>query len=176
MINKDMEQLGKKRSAIRELFEQGKILKEQHGNDNVFDFSLGNPSVPCPKIVNDSIIHLVTIAELMDKSKDIVNYSQTISPFNDKSSYKYMNSTELHGYTSAQGDKVVRDSIAKYLYKTYNANVNSDLIYMTTGAAAALIISLKALTSGKNEDEVIVFSPYFPLPQLSWLVPYSFLH
>lgn len=157
MINKNMEKLGKERSAIRELFEQGKILKEKYGNDNVFDFSLGNPSVPCPKEVNDELIKLLNTSELMMKNnEDITNLDLT----NDKS--KKLSSTELHGYTSAQGDKSVRDSISNYLNKTYNANTNGNYIYMTSGAAAGLTISLKALTSGNGNDEVIIFSPYFP--------------
>lgn len=134
MINKTMEHLGKERSAIRELFEQGKILKEKFGNDSVFDFSIGNPSIPCPEIVNKTLIELI----------------------NSK------NSIALHGYTSAQGDKIVRESIASYLNKKYSANTNSDLIYMTVGAAAGLSISLRGLTDGTGNDEVIVFAPYFP--------------
>lgn len=134
MINKTMEHLGKERSAIRELFEQGKILKEKFGNDSVFDFSIGNPSIPCPEIVNKTLIELI----------------------NSK------NSIDLHGYTSAQGDKTVRESIASYLNKKYSANTNSDLIYMAVGAAAGLSISLRGLTDGTGNDEVIVFAPYFP--------------
>ena len=134
MINNKMEQHGKERSAIRELFEQGKILKEKYGKDSVFDFSIGNPSVPAPKIVNETLISLL----------------------NNK------NSIELHGYTSAQGDKSVRDAISTYLNKTYATNTDSNLIYLTVGAAAGLSISIKALTSGDGTDEVIVFAPYFP--------------
>ena len=134
MINKNMEHLGKERSAIRELFEQGKILKEKYGNDKVFDFSIGNPSVPCPQIVNDKLVELI----------------------------KNENPTKLHGYSSAQGDKNVRDAISAYLNKKYNADTNGDLIYLTTAAAAALSISLKALCQTEGNDEVIVFAPYFP--------------
>ena len=134
MINKNMEHLGKERSAIRELFEQGKILKEKYGNDKVFDFSIGNPSVPCPQIVNDKLVELI----------------------------KNENPTKLHGYSSAQGDKNARDAISAYLNKKYNADTNGDLIYLTTAAAAALSISLKALCQTEGNDEVIVFAPYFP--------------
>ena len=157
MINKQMMQLGKGRSAIRELFEQGKILKEKYGNDKVFDFSIGNPSVPCPKEVNDTLIHLLTIAELTDKNDNNVNIN-----LEKNNSYKSLNSTELHGYTSSQGDKDVRNAISTYLNATYNADTTGDLIYLTTGTAAALTISLKALTAGNGKDEVIVFAPFFP--------------
>ena len=54
-----MEHLGKEKSAIRELFEQGKILKKKYGEDLVYDFSIGNPSIPCPKIVNDTIKKII---------------------------------------------------------------------------------------------------------------------
>lgn len=134
MINIKMKQLGEERSAIRELFEQGKILKEKYGNDKVYDFSLGNPSIPCPKIVNNKLIELI----------------------------KNENPTKLHGYSSAQGDKTVREAISNYLNKTYNADTSADLIYLTTGAASALTISLKALCQADGNDEVIIFAPYFP--------------
>ncbi|MBR0038718.1 MAG: pyridoxal phosphate-dependent aminotransferase [Lachnospiraceae bacterium] len=133
MINKDMLSLGEKRSAIRELFEEGKILKEKYGSDKVFDFSIGNPSVPCPDEFNAAI-------------KNAVN----------------ANAPDLHGYTSAAGDKKTRDAISTYLNKTYGAKTTGDLIYMTVGAAAALSITLRALSSSDMSDEVIVFAPFFP--------------
>lgn len=132
MINKKMEQLGKVRSVIRELFEYGKKRKAEIGEDKVFDFSLGNPSVPAPDCVNE------TIKELLD----------TQSPL------------ALHGYTSAQGDAGVRKAIADYLNKTHGSAFGADNIYMTVGAAASLTISLNALCV--EGDEVIAFAPYFP--------------
>ena len=133
MINKDMLSLGQNRSAIRELFEQGKLLKEKYGNENVFDFSIGNPTAPCPKIINEKIKSLANNAGL-----------------------------NIHGYTSAAGDKNVREEIATYLNKTYDAAVSGYLIYLTVGAAAGLSIALKAVTSGNSDDEIIVFAPFFP--------------
>ena len=132
MINKEMYELGVKPSAIRNLFEYGKQRKVIIGEENVFDFSLGNPNVPAPKIVNDTLIKLINEQD----------------------------PTVLHGYTSAVGDNNVRLAIASYLNKTYNANVDSNLIYMTVGAAAALTISLNAILN--EGDEVIVMAPYFP--------------
>lgn len=162
MINEYMESLGKNKSAIRELFEQGKILKEKYGNENIFDFSIGNPSVPCPKIVNNTLIDLLNIANLVDdNNKDLVSKFK-INLNNEKTNYKYLSSTELHGYTKADGDNDVRSAISSYLNKTYDADTSKEFIYMTTGAAAALTISLKALTTGSFNDEVIVFAPYFP--------------
>ena len=134
MINNEMKHLGEERSAIIELFEKGKILKEKYGDDGVYDFSIGNPNIPCPDIINETLVKLI----------------------NDT------NPTILHGYTSIQGDKNVRDSISAYLDKTYNANTKGELIYITVGTAAGLAVSLKALTSGSGADEVLVFSPYFP--------------
>lgn len=132
MINKEMYELGVKPSAIRNLFEYGKQRKSLIGEENVFDFSLGNPNVPSPKIVNDTLTKLIN----------------------------ELDPTVLHGYTSAVGDNNVRNAIASYLNKTYNANIDSSLIYMTVGAAAALTISLNAILN--ENDEVIVIAPYFP--------------
>ncbi len=132
MINNKMKKLGQEGSIIRELNEYGQQLKKQIGEDNVFDFSIGNPSVPCPEVVKQEIIRL----------------TNTIDPIT------------LHSYTSANGLKNVRDAIALQLNKTYNANISSDLIYLTSGASAALTISFNALLN-KN-DEVIVIAPFFP--------------
>lgn len=132
MYNKKMYQLGSNPSAIRDLFEYGKKRKQEIGNDAVFDFSLGNPSVPSPSIVNETLIDLITNTD----------------------------SCMLHGYTSAVGDLRVRESIAEYLNKTYHTSVNSDLIYLTVGAAASLTISFNALVN--PGDEIVVISPFFP--------------
>ena len=132
MINEKMRALGAKRSVIRELFEYGKIRKAEIGEENVLDFSLGNPSVPAPDEVNAEIVRMV----------------------NEESSIL------LHGYTSAQGDAGVRQAIADYINKTQGESVHKDCLYMTVGAAAALTCSLTALVS--PGEEVIVPSPYFP--------------
>lgn len=132
MINQKMEQLGKVRSVIRELFEYGNKRKAEIGADKVFDFSLGNPSVPAPDCVN------AAIKELLD----------TQSPL------------ALHGYTSAQGDAGVRKAIAEYLNSKHGTAFFADNIYMTVGAAASLTICLNALVCAG--DEVIAFAPFFP--------------
>ncbi len=132
MINEKMRALGAKRSVIRELFEYGKKRKAEIGEENVYDFSLGNPSVPSPKEVNDSLIKLL----------------------NDE------NPVKLHGYTSAQGDANVREAIAEYINSTYGENIHADCLYMSVGAAAALTSTLTALVS--PGEEIIVPSPYFP--------------
>ena len=132
MINEKMRELGAKRSVIRELFEYGKKRKAEIGVENVYDFSLGNPSVPAPKVVNETLIKL-----LSEES-----------------------SVALHGYTSAQGDAAVRAAIADYINKTHGESVNADCLYMSVGAAAALTCSLTAVVNAG--EEVIVPAPYFP--------------
>lgn len=132
MINQKNYELGSNRSAIRELFEYGNYRKQQIGIDKVFDFSLGNPSVPSPSIVNETLIKLLENTD----------------------------STKLHGYTSAPGDLTVRNAIASYLNNKYNMDTDASLIYLTVGAAASLTITLNALLN--DDDEVIVFSPFFP--------------
>jgi len=127
-----MRMLGAKRSVIRELFEYGKKRKSEIGENNVYDFSLGNPSVPAPAEVNAQI-------------KRLVDNESSLS---------------LHGYTSAQGDAGVRAAIADYINKTQGESVNADCLYMTVGAAAALTCALTALVGAG--EEVIVPTPYFP--------------
>ena len=133
MVNQEMKQLGNVRSVIREIFEYSKVRKAEIGKDNVFDFSIGNPSVPAPQIVNDTIIDLA----------------------------KNFDSIELHGYTSAQGDVRVRTKISQYIKDNFGVEVPPTYIYMTVGAAAGLTISLKALCN--VGDEVIAFAPFFPM-------------
>ena len=132
MINEKMRALGAKRSVIRELFEYGKKRKAEIGEENVYDFSLGNPSVPAPEVVNDTLVGL-----LREES-----------------------SVALHGYTSAQGDAAVRAAIADYINRTHGESVNADCLYMSVGAAAALTCSLTAVVN--EGEEVIVPTPYFP--------------
>lgn len=131
MINEKAMELGKKRSVIREIFEYAKARSAEIGKENVFDFSIGNPSVPAPDCVNEEI-------------KNIVNE---------------MPSVLLHGYTSAQGDASVRKTIADYINRRFDCGMTPDLLYMTVGAAASLTISLKAICL--EGDEVVTFAPYF---------------
>ncbi len=132
MVNEKMRSLGATRSAIRDIFEYGKIRKAQIGEENVFDFSLGNPSVPSPKVIEETLQKL-----LMEKDP-----------------------VALHGYTSAQGDRSVREALADYTNKTYGDSVGADSFYLTAGAAASLTISLTAVLH--EGDEVILLAPFFP--------------
>ncbi|MGN0804310.1 MAG: pyridoxal phosphate-dependent aminotransferase [Candidatus Coproplasma sp.] len=132
MFNQTNVHLGKVRSVIRELFEYGKKRKAEVGEENVYDFSLGNPSVPAPKEVKEELEKLITQTDPV----------------------------ALHGYTSAQGDFNVRKTIAEDLNTRFGANVTPDLIYMTCGAAASLCITLNAILN--EGEEVITFAPFFP--------------
>ncbi len=131
MINERMYGLGSKRSSIREIFEYAKTRAAEIGGENVFDFSIGNPSVPAPESVHTSIGKLVN----------------------------EMPSVALHGYTSAQGDKSVRDTIAANYNRRFGVPLSGDDLYMTCGAAASLTITLHALH--EDGEEIIVFAPYF---------------
>lgn len=133
LVNKEMYELGSKRSAIRELFEYGKKRAAIVGAENVYDFSLGNPTVAAPDCVNETICLLT----------------------------KELSSIELHGYTSAQGDAVTRQAIADFLNQTHGTAFHADNFYMTMGAAASLSLCFRALTTGK-EDEFIAIAPFFP--------------
>lgn len=132
MLNEENVKLGKVRSSIRELFEYGKKRKAEIGEDKVFDFSLGNPSVPPPEEVKRALMDIISDSD----------------------------QTELHGYTSAQGNFSVRKKIADYINARFNTGLYADCIYMTCGAAASLTATLNALLNAG--DEVITFTPYFP--------------
>ncbi len=132
MLNERMVALGTQRSVIRELFEFGKIRAAEVGAENIFDFSIGNPSVPSPDCVNETAIKLI----------------QEIDP------------VILHGYTSAQGDIGVRKMISDSVNKRFGTKFGPDNLYVTVGAAAALCCCLNGICN--PGDEVIVFAPYFP--------------
>ncbi len=130
-MNKRMYELGSKRSVIREIFEFGKQRAAEVGADKVFDFSLGNPSVAPPAVVEETLETLL----------------------------KAENATALHGYTSAQGDLETRRAIASFIASKHGVKTDPDLIYMTCGAAASLTITLSAICN--KGDEVITFAPFF---------------
>lgn len=132
MLNETMVKLGTARSVIRELFEYGNQRAAVVGRENVFDFSLGNPSVPAPESVNESIISL----------------TREVEP------------VLLHGYTSAPGDMSVRETIARSINRRHGTHLTGANLYMTCGAAASLTCCLNGLCN--PGDEVIVFAPYFP--------------
>ncbi len=132
MLSQKMLALGEKRSVIREIFEYSAARRAEIGCDKVFDYSLGNPSIPAPAAVNNAICRLVT----------------ELSPI------------QLHGYTSAAGDINVRHTLASNIEKRFGFPADKNLLYMTCGAAASLTITLKAICN--PNDEVIIPTPCFP--------------
>lgn len=133
MASQEMYRLGSQSSVIRELFTYGQEQAKIVGKDNVFDFSIGNPTVPAPACIKEAIEDILATRE----------------------------SAAIHGYTAAAGDLAVRQGLADYMNKTYGADVGANHFYMTCGAAASLTITLKALTE-QPDDEVILIAPFFP--------------
>ncbi len=131
MISKKMAELVKNGSSIRAMFEEGKIMAEKYGKENVYDFSLGNPSVIPPESVKNAIFDII----------------------------KEQSETEVHGYMLNCGFEDVREKVALNINEKYKTNFNKNNIIMTVGAAGALNITLKTIIN--PGDEVILFAPYF---------------
>lgn len=132
MINESMYAYGAASSKIREIFAYACERKARIGAENVFDFSLGNPSIPAPEAVRASIER--SLAEFAPE--------------------------ELHGYTPAPGLPEVRAAVAGSINRRFGTAYDASRVFMTVGAAASISCTLHALTS--PGDEVIVISPYFP--------------
>lgn len=126
MINQRMLALGNEPSAIRELFAYGLERKAEIGADKVFDFSLGNPSIPAPDAVRQAIL------DALDEP-----------------------ACSLHGYTPAQGTPAVRKAVADSILRRHGVEVSPDRIYMTAGAAAGLAIAIAAVTDPGDEVIVV---------------------
>ncbi len=131
-LSERMVALGTARSEIRELFEYGKTRIAAIGAENVFDFSLGNPSVAPPDCVNAAAMRML----------------------------QEENAVSLHGYTSAQGDANARAGIAADLNSRFGTSYTGDNLYLTVGAAAALCCSLHALSC--PGDRFVAIAPFFP--------------
>lgn len=131
MVNQDMYKLGSAQSLIRMLFEYGKQQAAIVGAENIFDFSLGNPSVLPPAIVNE------TAKKILEEQ-----------------------SSQIHAYTSAQGDAQCRADFAASLSRRFGMDYKADDLYITVGAAAALTCTLRGLCCAG--DEFVVLAPYFP--------------
>lgn len=124
-------QLGRRRNIMREIREYGLIRAREVGADNVFDFSLGNPSVPAPAQVNDTIRALLSGTE----------------------------GGTVHSYTSAQGDLETRETLAASLTRRFGMDYRADDFYLTAGASAALCCCFRALAC--PGDEFLLLAPYF---------------
>ena len=131
MIADKMKNMVANSSAIRAMFEEGTRLAGIYGRENVFDFSLGNPSVPAPDSVREAII-------------DLVNNTDP---------------TVLHGYMSNAGFEDVRQTIAESLNRRFDTKFSAKNLIMTVGAASGLNVILKTILN--PGEEVIVFAPYF---------------
>ena len=132
MLNPTSYALGSNRSCIRELFEYGRSRAAIVGAENVYDYSLGNPSIPAPKEVDDAIR-----AVLQDTD-----------------------SLQVHGYTSAVGDLATRQAIADDLNARYNAGVKPENLFIGCGAAPELVSVFRALAV--ENAEILAVAPYFP--------------
>lgn len=132
MYNETAYALGANRSCIRDLFEYGRGRAAIVGAENVYDYSLGNPSIPAPAGVNQAI-------------RDIL---------------EEMDSLEVHGYTSAVGDLATRKAIADDLNDRYGADVKPEELFIGCGAAPELTAVFKALTV--PGAEILAVAPYFP--------------
>ncbi len=126
MINENMFAWGEEPSAIRELFAYGMARKAEIGDDKVFDYSIGNPSVPAPDKVRESIL----------------DFAQG-------------DPVELHAYTPAAGDPAVKQVIADHIHEKFGVKADPAQIYLTAGAAAGIAITLAALTNPGDEVIVI---------------------
>ncbi|WP_095175512.1 MULTISPECIES: pyridoxal phosphate-dependent aminotransferase [Blautia] len=131
MIADKMVNLVKNSSAIRAMFEEGKIMAAKYGAENVYDFSLGNPNVPAPAEVKQAVY------EELEKEDPVV----------------------LHGYMNNSGYEDVRGAIAASINKRFGTAFGEQNIIMTVGAAGGLNVILKTLLN--PGDEVIVIAPYF---------------
>ena len=131
VISKEMETLLATGSTLRTMFEEGKRLAKEYGPENVFDFSLGNPSVPAPEEFNEALINAV----------------------NEYDSFS------LHAYMSNSGYEETRQAVADDLNRRFGSSYSFDNICMTVGAANAIVIAMKILT--QPGDEVAVFAPFF---------------
>ncbi len=118
-------------SVIRKMFEEGKELAGRYGEENVFDFSLGNPNLKAPDAFNDAIIEVL-------REEDPV---------------------KVHGYMSNAGFEEVRAAVADDLNARYGTKYTENNVIMSTGAGSALNVALKTILD--PGDEVIVFCPYF---------------
>lgn len=132
MINERMYAYGAESSKIREIFSYACARKAEIGAENVFDFSLGNPSIPAPDAVRESIER--SLAEIP--------------------------AAELHGYTPAPGLPAAREAVAASLNRRFGTAYTAADVFMTVGAAASVSCALSAVTC--PGDEVIVIAPYFP--------------
>lgn len=133
MINENCYKLGAEPSVIRSLFAYGLQQAALVGPDKVYDYSLGNPSIPAPAAVNASIMDIISS----------------------------MDSIQVHGYTMAAGLTDARKAVAEDLERRFSLPVKAEELFFTCGAAPALISVIKALAVGED-SEIMLLAPFFP--------------
>ena len=132
MFNQTAYSLGANRSCIRDLFEYGRARAAVVGEENIFDYSLGNPSIPSPAAVDEAV-------------RQILQDTPTL---------------QVHGYTSAVGDAATRQAIADDLNRRYDAGCRGENFFLGCGAAPELVAVFTALAV--PEGELLAIAPYFP--------------
>lgn len=132
MLARKYKEMLSKKSVIRELSEFATARGKEIGYENVFDYSLGNPSIPVPQEFTDYVIKLL----------------------------KEENPLKLHGYSPSLGIPEVKDKLAASLNHRFGMNYRSTHIFMTSGAAGAIAHAVRTVT--EPGDEVLTFAPYFP--------------
>ena len=132
MINETYKKMLQGKSIIRELSEYASARGQEIGYDNVFDYSLGNPSVPCPQAYTDAMAELLKTGDPMD----------------------------IHGYSPSLGIESVRKAVADSLNQRFGMDYEAKHIFMASGAAGALAHAFRCVTS--PGDEILTFAPYFP--------------
>ncbi|MDE7018950.1 MAG: aminotransferase class I/II-fold pyridoxal phosphate-dependent enzyme, partial [Lachnospiraceae bacterium] len=132
MIVQKYKDMLKGKSVIRQLSEFAAARGKEIGYENVFDFSLGNPSVPVPQELTDIMMELL----------------QNLDPM------------ELHGYSQSLGIPSVREQVAQSLNERFGMQYTGNHIFMTTGAAGAIAHAIRCVT--EPGDEILTFAPYFP--------------
>ena len=132
MLNETYRRMLANKSVIRETAAYGQRRAAEIGRENVFDYSLGNPSVPCPPAFTEAM-------------QDLLAHEDPVA---------------LHGYCPNQGDPGFRTAVAAHLRARFGLPYEPKHIFPTTGAAGAIAHALRAVTA--PGDQVLTFAPYFP--------------
>lgn len=132
MVSEAMRILGATRSCIRELFEYGLKQTAVVGKENVYDYSIGNPSIPSPPEVNSAFVSIV----------------------------QNQDSLSVHGYTPAAGNADARAAVAADLNQRFGTSIRAQNIFFTCGAAPALVSVIRALAV--EQAEILLVAPFFP--------------
>ncbi|MBM6828282.1 pyridoxal phosphate-dependent aminotransferase [Anaerotignum lactatifermentans] len=131
MVSKKMKEMIERSAALGAMFTEGKRLKELYGEENVFDFGIGNPNVKAPDAVNEAIVEIL----------------------------REVDSLQIHGYTDGSGIPAARQAIAESLNRRFGTSFSAKNLIMTVGAAGGLSVICKVLID--EGDEALTFAPYF---------------